>query len=101
MSNLLNITLASREGVTLSTEGTYCDKNIKIVPLLEDKTVVATKETQTIFAEGGYVGIGSITVEAIQTEEKTITENGEVTPVGGKFLSKVTVAIPNAQGVSF
>lgn len=30
MSSLLNIVLASQEGVTLNTEGTYCDKNMKI-----------------------------------------------------------------------
>lgn len=86
MSNLLNIILASQDGVTLSTEGTYCDKNIKIVPLLEDKTVAATKETQTIFAEEGYAGIGSVTIEGVSEYEGLVTVGGEPVNVQGGII---------------
>lgn len=83
MSNLLNIVLASQDGTTLNTEGTYCDKNIKIVPLLENKTVAATKEEQTIFAEEGYAGIGSVTIEGVSEYEGLVTIGGEPVNVQG------------------
>lgn len=60
----LNIKLTSQEGVTLHTEGTYCEKSIAVIPHLESITVTPTTEVQNITPSEGYAGIGSVRVEA-------------------------------------
>lgn len=61
------------------------------------KTVTPSTSTQTAVASGVYT-TGAITVAAIQTETKTATTNGDVTPSSGKYLTKVTVSIPVYDG---
>ena len=60
---------------------------------LQTKTATPRTEAQTIEADEGYDGLEAVEVGAIQTEEKTITTNGEHSPSNGKYFSKVTVAI--------
>jgi hypothetical protein len=98
MADVLNIALTSQDGIALNTAGTYCDKNIQIIPQLENKTATPRTTTQTITAGENYAGLKTVTVEAIQTEEKAVAENGDVTPSTGKFLSKVTVNVPVPDG---
>lgn len=57
------------------------------------KTVTPSTSEQTAVAKGVFT-TGIVKVGAIQTETKTATGNGDVTPASGKFLSKVTVSIP-------
>lgn len=59
---------------------------------VEDKTVFPETTEQIVTPESGKY-LRRVTVEAVETEEKTVTKNGEVKPTEGKFLSKVTVAV--------
>ena len=100
MSDVLSIALTSRDGITLNTKGTYCDKNIQIIPQIEDKTVTPTTEPQPITAGKNYAGLGTVTVGAIPDEyvvpsgEASITSNG-THDVSGKASAIVNVPIPD------
>ena len=100
MSDVLSIALTSRDGITLNTKGTYCDKNIQIIPQLENKTVTPTEAVQTITAGENYAGLKTVTVRAIPTEyvvpsgEVSITSNG-THDVSGKASAVVNVPVPD------
>lgn len=95
----MELSLTSKR-TTLKTAGKYCTEDIVVAASLQDKTVTPTASTQTISADANYVGLGTVTVNAVPTEEKTATINGEVTPSSGKFLSKVTVNVPSITDVA-
>lgn len=61
------------------------------------KTVTPSESEQTAVAAGKYT-TGDVKVAAIQTEEKTVTQNGDVTPTTGKYLKKVTVNVSGGGG---
>ena len=89
----MEITLQSNRTI-LNTAGKYCAEDIVVSASLQDKTVTPTASTQTISADANHVGLGTVTVNAVPTETKTVTAGTSattVTPTSGKFLTSVTV----------
>jgi len=62
----------------------YDSVNVSVVPTLQDKTIVPTKQTQTVNADSGFDGLGTVQVSPIPSEyiipqgKVTINQNGTV-----------------------
>ena len=62
-------------------------------------TITPTTSAQTAVAAGKYT-LGAVSVAAIQTETKTVTSNGTITPSAGKYLTSVTVNVPTGSTIN-
>lgn len=67
---------------------------VKVTPKLQNKSVFPTEAKQTVTFDEDNDGLHTVTIEAIQTESKSVTKNGTVTPSAGKYLSSVDVNVP-------
>ena len=68
---------------------------VNVNPALQEKSVTPTASAQEVVADSGTYGLSKVTVNAVPTEEVTITEPiKEVIASAGKFISKVTVNVP-------
>lgn len=95
------------ETKTITANGTYTpsagkyfsEVTISIAgnsPTYQTKTITPTTTKQTINPDSGYDALSSVTVNAIQTETKSITSNGTYTPTSGKYFSSVSVNVPSS-----
>lgn len=64
------------------------------------KIITPSSSSQIAVNSKKYV-IGDIIVAAVPTETKTITSNGEYTPISGKYFSSITVNVPTNSNENF
>lgn len=86
---------------TSTTSGVEIGKNVAISSdaKLQTKTVSPSTSQQTIIPDSGYEGLSSVTVNAIQTETKTValsmaSGNQVITPSTNKYLTNITITKP-------
>ena len=89
----MELSLTSKR-TTLKTAQKYCATDITLDVAVQDKSVTPSSASQTVTADTGYAGLGTVTVNPTPSETKTATANGTVTPDSGKLLSSVTVNVP-------
>lgn len=69
-------------------------QSISTQPNLQSKTATPTTSQQVITPDNNYDGLSQVTVNAIQTETKTVKSSSSsqtVTPTSGKFINEITV----------
>ena len=65
------------------------------IPTYQSKTISPSTSMQTITADNGYDALSDVTVNAIQTETKSVTpttSTQKVTPTSGKYLTEVSIS---------
>lgn len=74
------LTVVSNDTKTLLTAGQYCEDDFTLTDVsaasLQDKTVTPTQSTQTISADAGFGGLGTVTVNPIPSNYGLITWDG-------------------------
>ena len=90
----MNIPVNSLKGIKLLTKGKYVTDDIEVTLVLQDKSVTPTDTVQSVSADDGYAGLGTVKISAIETESGAATPSAAaqtVTPSEGKFFDKFTV----------
>ena len=79
------LVVVSNATKTLKTGGTYLEGDVTLTDVsttsLQDKTVTPTQSTQTVSADAGYGGLGTVTVNPIPSNYGLITYNGSILTV--------------------
>ena len=74
------LAVVSNDTKTLKTAGTYMEDDVTLTDVsttsLQDKTVTPSETAQTVSADSGYGGLGTVTVEAIPSNYGRISWNG-------------------------
>ena len=84
--NLLT-TINENQAKILKTKGTYLEDDVTITNTetsiqLQNKNIIPTESQQTITADSGYTGLGTITVNAIPSDYLIPSGNIDITNVG-------------------
>lgn len=102
----ITVAAVPTETKSITANGTYSPSSGKYfssvevnisgdTPTYQSKTVSPSTSVQTVTADSGYDALSDVTVNAIQTETKSVTSNGTYNPTSGKYFSSVTVNVPS------
>lgn len=102
----ITVSAVPTETKTITANGTYNPSAGKYfssvevaiagdIPTYQSKTISPSTSVQTVTADSGYDALSDVTVNAIQTETKSVTSNGTYKPTNGKYFSSVTVNVPS------
>lgn len=94
--------IRSKTGKIARIPGSRMPEEIRSIPQdgevkpvsLQKKSAIPSTLNQRVVPDDGYDGLSEVAIAGIQTEEKTLRENGEHKPSSGAFFSKVTVDVP-------
>ncbi len=89
-----NIGIDRAEGRKLLTGGKYCDRDIYVRPLLEEKTLVPGNASQVVTPGTGCAGFSKVTLGKVETSAIQVRSGGEeqvILPDEGSFFDSVTV----------
>lgn len=75
------------------------DMQVVGVPTLQEKSVTPSTNPQSVTADEGYDGLSQVNIDAVQTEQRTFTQNGEYSATSGKFINKVVVNVADIPAV--
>ena len=101
----ITVSAVPTETKTITANGTYSPSAGKYfssvevaiagdTPTYQSKTVSPSASVQTVTADSGYDALSDVTVNAVQTEAKSVTpttSTQKVTPTSGKYLTEVSV----------
>ena len=90
----MELSLTSKR-TTLKTAQKYCATDITLDVAVQDKSVTPGSAPQTVTADTGYAGLGTVTVAAVSTESGAATPSAAaqtITPPEGKYFDTFTVA---------
>ncbi len=88
---------------TPSTGHWFSSVTVDVPPNNQDKTVTPSTSQQSVSADAGFTGLGTVTVNAIQTETKSATPSTSaqtITPSTGKYLTSVSISAIQTQSKS-
>lgn len=95
MSEPFEIGVDHKEGKTLLTGGKYCDRDIRVYPLLEEKSVSPASSAQTVTPDAGFAGLSKVTVAPVDSSSVTVKSTAgtdqTISPAKGSFFDSVVV----------